>query len=243
MLSPKALSRAARLALLGFLLGACHGYDKDDDPPKAPYYDVWEFEPNSTHCCPNDLGWLAVGDNFVIGGTIRDDNADPFDGFLLRAQGPCTVRFVLEPLDGFSDLDLCVWDPVLGDFAFCFESPDAYEQGVFNIPYSGAPFHLVVASYAGDSEYRLQVECDPIQWGLSSGFPASAEAGEDAKPGHFDAYRPAPASDPFESPAAVPAWILELDLESGSYALHDALLVRAVERREEVRAAAVEDAP
>ncbi len=242
MLSPKALSRAARYALLGLLLGACHGYDKDDDHSKTPYYDVWEFEPNSTHCCPHDLGWITVGDDFVIGGDIRDDSYDPFDGFLLRTQGPCTVRFVLEPLDGFSDLDLCVWDPLLGDFAFCFESPDPYEQGVFNIPYSGAPFHLVVASYAGDSEYRLRVECDPINWGLVEGSSGAADAANAAKPGHFDAYRPAAVEAPAPSPV-LPAWILEIDLESGDYAVRDAVWVNAVIGREELRSDDVQGAP
>lgn len=196
------------LPIAAAALCACHGESRHVHPPVAPF-DVWEQEPNDAHCCANDLGWIGVGDEFVIGGSIRDDNLDPFDGFQLRALGPCSVRFALEPLNGVSDLDLCVWDPLLANFAFCFESSAAVEQGVFNVPNSGAAFHLVVASYIGDSEYRLWVRCEPIGLGLNAGEAPPAESSS-PKAGQFDAYRPL-EEEPARRAALGPAWMLEYD--------------------------------
>lgn len=211
---PHAHSRlASLLPVFVAALCACHRSSKYGHEP-VPYYDVWEQEPNDANCCANDLGWIAIGDEFVIGGAIRDDGFDPFDGFHLRSLAPCAVRFALEPLDGVSDLDLCVWDPWLGDFAFCFESGAAIEQGVFNVPSGGASFHLVVASYIGRSEYRLRVRCEPIGLGLNAGEAPAAEA-DSPKHGRFDAYRPSEEA----SAAPVdwrPLWLVEYDAASDS---------------------------
>lgn len=200
---------AFRIAPLALALSACHVERKDGSHVAFPY-DVWEQEPNDSHCCPDNMGWVSVGDSFVIGGSIRDDGLDPFDGFLLRNTGPCSIRFALEPLDGVSDLDLCVWDPLVGDFAFCFETSNAVEQGVFNVPNGGDAFHLVVASYIGRSDYRLHVRCEPIGLGLVAG-DAPAATGEHPKAAHFAPYAGAPAQ--VESPRlrAGPVWVLDHD--------------------------------
>lgn len=218
----RAASRHLAAALALGALAACHAHwDDDDHHHPAPYYDFWELEPNDSHCCPDDLGWVAVGDAFVIGGSIRDDGFDPFDGFELTSVGPCSIRFQLEPLDGVSDLDLCVWDPVLGDFAFCFESSDWIEQGSFNVPFSGSSFHLVVASYAGDSEYRLSVQCVPIGLGLTD-QGGGEELGErraelSSKAQRFGEYGPAEAAEEVEELEVESAVIVDLDLATGEH--------------------------
>jgi hypothetical protein len=192
-------------------VSACHVDSKLSPAPAHPY-DVWESEPNDAHCCAHDLGWLSVGDQFVLGGTIRDDGLDPFDGFRLRSSGPCSVRFVLQPLDGVSDLDLCVWDPLLNDFAFCFESGAQLEQGVFNVHSSGAAFHLVVASYIGRSEYRLWISCEPIGLGLNAGEAPPARA-PSPKANRFNGYGAASENVALESSLG-PLWVVEYDADS-----------------------------
>lgn len=200
---------AVQIAPLVLAASACHVESRGGAPVAFPY-DVWEQEPNDTNCCPNNMGWVSVGDAFVIGGAIRDDALDPFDGFLLRNTGPCSIRFTLEPLDGVSDLDLCVWDPLVGDFAFCFESGDSIEQGVFNVPNGGDAFHLVVASYFGRSEYRLHVCCEPIGLGLTAGDAPAAVQGS-ATAGHFAPYAGSPAPASLPPPRVGPLWVLDHD--------------------------------
>ncbi len=207
---PALASRHLPLVAL-VLLATCACSEEPKKPP-APLvpFDVWERERNDDHWSANNLGWLAVGDDFVIGGSIRDDAFDPYDGFELRAMTPCAVRFALEPLDGVSDLDLCVWDPWIGDFAFCFQSAAAVELGVFNIHSGGAQFHLVVASYVGRSEYRLRVRCEPLGLGLSAGAAPAAETSS-VKQAQFEGYRPSvePRAD---AANWRPLWLVEYDL-------------------------------
>lgn len=206
---------AALAPLFAVVLGACEVHvDHPHAHPVTPDYDVWESEPNDSHCCPDDMGSVSVGDAFVIGGTIRDDAYDPYDGFELANVQPCAIRFYLEPLDGVSDLDLCVWDPAIGDFAFCFDSANAYEEGVFEVSSSWNSFHLVVASYSGDCEYRLYVECEPIGLGLT----AAAEVRGPHKALEFDGY--GPANDAVEEPGArllARGVMLEIDPVSGEF--------------------------
>jgi hypothetical protein len=157
--APKKLLALLPLALPGAL--ACDNDHHHEDPPPAPYFDVWEQEPNDASCCPDYLGTLYVGDALVIGGFIRDDGFDPFDGFGFRSGEPMDIEFYLEPVDGWADLDLGVWDPTVGDFVLIWDSPNSVESGVFTIPSALEDFQLVVMSYEGDAEYRLFVWADP----------------------------------------------------------------------------------
>lgn len=214
---------AVRVLPLLLIVNACH-VERVDGGPVALPFDVWEQEPNDSHCCANDVGWVSVGDSFVIGGSIRDDGLDPFDGFRLRNVGPCSIRFALEPLDGVSDLDLCVWDPLLGSFSFCFESANPVEHGVFNVPFGGEDFHLVVASYVGHSEYRLHVRCEPIGFGLVAG-DAPGAAGNRLKAGHFAPYGAAPSAAPAPRRSAGPLWVLDYDADFEHIELHEGLWI------------------
>ena len=150
--------------------GDCGTPDNDDPPPPVAYYDIWELEPNDDGCCPDSLGTTYIGDTFVIGGMIRDDLYDPYDGFGLSAGEPQDVEFFLEPVAGGADLDLGVWDPVLGEFVLLWDSPYATESGRFTLPAAFTEYQLVVMSYSGDAEYRLSVWIEPpIYFQLASG--------------------------------------------------------------------------
>lgn len=205
-------------ALFAVSLAAC-GEIEHRKPPPWPPFDVWEAESNDSECCPNWLGWVSVGNAFVIGGNIRDDVQDLYDGFRLRNTWPCRIRFWLEPLDGVSDLDLCVWDPIQGQYAFCFETSDPVEYGEFNVPFGDYTFDLVVNSYSGDSEYRLYVNCDPIIFGVN----ATAAPATDAKVAREHTYgEPREAREVEPEEQALPAWIIEVDARSGDFKVHEA---------------------
>jgi len=196
----------------------------------TPAFDVWEREPNDSECCPHALGWVWVGDAFVIGGNIRDDVNDLYDGFRLQNSWPCRIRFWLEPLDGVSDLDLCVWDPIQGQYAYCFETSDPIEYGEFNVPFGDYAFDLVVNSYSGDAEYRLYVNCDPIVFGLNATAAAPASAAKVVREHTYGESREALEARR-EEPVR-PAWILEVDRSSGDFDVHPAAWrpVRAARR-------------
>lgn len=205
-------------ALFAASLAAC-GEIEHRKPPASPPFDVWEAESNDSECCPNWLGWVSVGNAFVIGGHIRDDVQDLYDGFRLQNTWPCRIRFWLEPLDGVSDLDLCVWDPIQGQYAFCFETSDPVEYGEFNVPFGDYTFDLVVNSYSGDSEYRLYVNCDPIIFGVN----ATAAPATDAKVGREHTYgEPREALEVESQDHALPAWVIEVDPRSGDFKVHEA---------------------
>jgi hypothetical protein len=167
MLLPRLATAPLLLAPLALLLpgctdcGGCGTPDAPPPPPSAPYYDLWELEPNDDGCCPDYLGTTYAGESFVIGGHIRDDFYDPFDGFGLTSGEPHDVEFFLEPVAGSADLDLGVWDPYLGQFVLVWESPYATESGRFTVSGMYEDFQLVVMSYSGDAEYRLSVWIDP----------------------------------------------------------------------------------
>lgn len=141
--------------------GGCGTPDAPPPPPPAPYYDFWELEPNDSGCCPDYLGTTYAGESFVIGGYIRDDVYDPFDGFGLTSGEPHDVEFFLEPVAGSADLDFGVWDPYLGQFVLLWESPYATESGRFTVSGTFEDYQLVVMSYSGDAEYRLSVWIAP----------------------------------------------------------------------------------
>jgi hypothetical protein len=114
----------AALALAASSLAGCywegHPHEQVDPPPS---FDLWEQEPNDSHCCPDFVGTLFVDDQVVIAGTVHDDMFDPFDGFEFQNGEPLEVHFVLEPVGTWADLDLCVWDPSIGDFRLLLREP------------------------------------------------------------------------------------------------------------------------
>jgi hypothetical protein len=227
------------VSLAALALSSCDVHvARQHPPPPPPYYDLWEIEPNDAACCPDGIGDLYVGDAFVIGGTIRDDSGDPYDGFALQNREPLDLEFILEPIDSAADLDLCVWDPRIDDYAFCFDSPASVESGRFSIPASLTDFQLVVVSYSGDAEYRLHVFAHPITFGALASATEHAEKDGRAVP--LDGYFGGAAEVPFEEPehhAVASGAVYEVDDESGQlfesplWVREDGLIVIDARRR------------
>ncbi|MCZ6598130.1 MAG: hypothetical protein O7B99_10860 [Planctomycetota bacterium] len=195
-----------------------------------------ESEPNDSACCPNYFGFLGPGDFLTIDGFITDSGADPFDGFAFTSAVPISVEFRLF-IDGpFADLDVCLYDPYLGTFVDCFESPFNPEEGTVHVLGSGLDFHLVVNSFIGDSSYTLEVEAFPLFLAEDDGpqpfmagtaDTAGAVRGDpekDAatgKPSRIEAFAPYAAgaesasADDEEPEIIAVGGMIEVDLETG----------------------------
>ncbi len=146
-------------ALLALSLAACvkHASSK----PPIPVYA--ESERNDFDFQANDFGFLSPGDRFFIDGFIAADGSDPFDGFLFTSARPIHVEFTLFIDDPFADLDVCVYDPLLGYDVACFESLDNPEFGAIDVFGGGFDFHLVVNSFQGASSYGLEIAVYSLQ--------------------------------------------------------------------------------
>lgn len=234
MKSVPAVPAAPSLLACLLLAGLCTGctvwlYDDDDDDdrpsPPPPYYDVWEDEPNDSHCCPDEIGTLFAGGQIVIGGRIQDDPDDPFDGFGFESGEPIEVNFLLEPVDHLADLDLCVWDPALGAFAFCFDSPSSVEVGHFLVSSSFDPFHLVVSSFDGDAEYRLTVWAEPPGFAALAASAAEPEEPKGTRPVPLELYGPRAVADATLEPAVLDRGrIFEIDPDTGEIRTREVLV-------------------
>lgn len=241
---PYKLSRFARHAApaLALALGSCT-YEAHDSytppPPPPPSYDVWEAEPNDAACCPNGIGQMWVGDCVVIGGYITQYGPDFFDGFAFQTMQPCDIEFALVPAYPSADLDLCVYDPVIEDFAFCFETGNPVECGRFSVPSAFTDFQLVVSSYAYASEYRLEVHCVPISLGVMAQSSAQPERSGRAVPlARYFGDAAAEAEPEPETRVVAQGELLEIDMDTGAVVERP---VRVVENRPAERVQAVSE--
>lgn len=175
---PRSLSRALAPASLALLpacgVGFVHGSLEVFDGGTPTYY---ETEPNDSAFGPDYLTTMAPGDALEVCGSVDDGCCDPYDGFAIDTTDAVELHVELTALDGWSDLDVCVYDPWSDVFLACFESSGSYESGTVAI---GAPaeLHLVVRAWSGASDYVLRVEAYPLPgWYAASTAPADPSNG------------------------------------------------------------------
>jgi hypothetical protein len=211
------IRRAAASLAVALAAGCTVHVDDGPPPPNVPYFDVWEQEPNDGQCCPDPISQLWVGDQWIIGGTITELGPDFFDGFAFQNVAPCDIEFELQPLYP-ADLDLCVFDPQLGEFAFCFESSGTFETGRFSVPDAYTDFHLVVSSYINATEYRLLVRSLPISFAAVA--PSSQHAAEKSNRAvplerYIEACEPDPEDAEAEPVVVARGELIEIDPATG----------------------------
>ena len=161
----------------------------------------FESEPNDSAAGPDYLTTIAPGERLEVCGHVDDGCCDPYDGFALETTDAVDLRLELTAHDGWSDLDLCVFDPVSDVFLACFESAGSFESGTVAIALP-AEVHLVVRAWSGSSDYTLRVEADAL-------------------PGWFQAQQAGPADgDGWEGyrPAAEPLVLLDVRGEAAQRA-------------------------
>ena len=133
----------------------------DDDPPPPPPGPLMEIEPNDDALDADYIGEIWAGDYLAIQGHITECCPDPFDGFAFYATEPVEVIVTLTELDQDTDLDFALYDPYLDEIIAAWETDAHPETGSFY--YDGVgEFHLVVASYFGDSSYVLELDVLPL---------------------------------------------------------------------------------
>lgn len=212
LLAVRTLSLAALPLLPGCFLHVVH---HDDDPVYA------EVEPNDSAVTAPFYGGLRPGDGFSIEGHVQEQGFDLYDGAAVRADAPIELVFDLVSHAAFSDLDVCVYDPELGQFVVCADGPSDPEHGSVIVLEAGKVLHLVVTSAAGDAPYTLSVHARTAVFPLTAAARAG-DAGDPAK----DAKRAGYAR--VDAPARPIERVLEArvyDLDTGR-----AMDVRAVRR-------------
>jgi hypothetical protein len=165
------MRRAQVLATFVLLVSfVSQGCDDDDDCDDCQNFPVFiETERNDDPATANDFGLLVPGDHFFIDGTIRDDGLDEFDGFRFTSGDMIHVDFQLFIDDPASDLDVCLYDPLLDVTVDCFATPNNPEQGGVDVVSAGFDFHLVVESFLGLSGYSLEIIVQPLFAATASG--------------------------------------------------------------------------
>ena len=119
-----------------------------------------EAEPNDTVDQPHDLGALAAGDVRTIVGQTSMNPVDD-DAFAFEADEMLDIDLTLSFEDtGANDFDILVYDPLVQDFPFAFNSTSVPEVGSFT--WQG-PFQLLVIAFAGEGGYTLQVNATAAQ--------------------------------------------------------------------------------
>lgn len=171
-------------AAFGFLLQGCT-MTVSSGPDTEPV--IGEVEPNDGACCAQFVAVLAPYTSVELAGYVTADGPDQFDGFAFVADQPCEVQIALVAEDPFADLDVCVFDPQLGDFTYCLQTVLNPEVGSFPIFFAQQEFHLVVTSAFSASAYRLQVAVRPLS-ATAAYAPGAGRSADPARAAHLDGY-------------------------------------------------------
>jgi len=200
-------------------------HDRGAPPPKV----YAEIEPNDTAYLAPSYGGLAPGQAFTIVGNITSSGPDFYDGFSVRADAPCTIDFELVSHSAFTDLDLCVYDPELGEFVVCAEGPYDPEKGQVTILEVGKVVQFVVTSSAGATGYSLGL-CASA-YGYSFAALQADESQDPVKAARRAGYLTrAEPEDGARRPVPLPAEVLEFDLATGAVLRRPALIERRAVR-------------
>ena len=145
---------------------------------RHPSYD--EIEPNDSALEAPLYAGLRPGDGFTLHGHVQAFGFDLYDGAAVRVDAPLELVFDLDSHAHASDLDVCVYDPDLGQFVVCADGPSDPEHGSVIVLEAGKVLHLVVTSAAGDAPYSLRVHAREALQPLATA-PSALLANDPAK--------------------------------------------------------------
>lgn len=156
-------TRSLALALASFGLVACHDDDHHHHDSGGGGIPVFlEAERNDDPLTANHFGVLQPGQQFFIDGNVRDDLADPFDGFAFTAGQALHVDFQLFIDNAAADLDVSLYDPQIDQTVASWTTIDNPEVGGVDVFAGGLDFHLVIESFVGDATYSLALTVLPL---------------------------------------------------------------------------------
>ena len=187
---------------------------------------VDEREPNNESDNANYLGLLRPGDRLQVNGCVCDPFFDTFDGFAFESLEAIDVEVELVWDSPFADFDICIYEPAIDEFVYCFDSPyNHVESGRFEVNFD-SDFHIVVDALVGQGSYTLYVnaysrgsylkDAPSVDSGTADSNAASlTPVAERAKA--FEGYRSGTSAIPTERPLprSVTGWILTIDPDSG----------------------------
>ncbi len=202
------------LSLASLALGAsCHSGHDDSNQPNviggggsSPYLEV---EINDDAWNANWVGEIRAGDFLPIEGFITECCPDAYDGFSFFTYEAVRLRMTLFESQPGADLDFAIYIPEIDAVVAAYETDNHPEFGVFDFVGPGE-FHIVVRSFSGDSNYRLEVDVRPLPFALTNdpGTP-------DASPSPFSLEAFADYAKSWSEPSLRVAPLLpELELEA-----------------------------
>lgn len=224
---PRLLLRVPPLVLLATLTGCVYETHHGGHHGQGGIPVYGETEPNDFASEAEPFGLLRPGDGFAIAGHVRDDEFDPADGFAFTAAQPLHVEFRLVAENPYADLAVALYDPFLDETVAVFQTGNNPELGSVDVFAGDVDFHLVVASLAGFSDYRLELQVFSLglaareapEEGGARLRPAGASLATEAvaSPPGLEGYpgREEPAPDAPESAAAV-GFLIEVDAAEGT---------------------------
>lgn len=176
--------RLLALSLASFGLVACHHGHHGGGSGNGGIPVFREQERNDDPLTANHFGVLRPGQRLFIDGNVRDDLADPFDGFAFTAGQALHVDFELFIDNAAADLDVSLYDPQIDQTVASWTSTDNPEVGGVDVFAGGLDFHLVIESFVGDATYSLALTVLPLFAREIQDEEAPALAGVDARGEH-----------------------------------------------------------
>lgn len=173
--------RLLALSLASFGLVACHHGHHGGGSGNGGIPVFREQERNDDPLTANHFGVLRPGQRLFIDGNVRDDLADPFDGFAFTAGQALHVDFELFIDNAAADLDVSLYDPQIDQTVASWTSTDNPEVGGVDVFAGGLDFHLVIESFVGDATYSLALTVLPLFAREIQDEEAPALAGVDAR--------------------------------------------------------------
>ena len=141
-----------------------------------PVFD--ELEPNDSPYEPDYLGGVDILSHFIVEGHVEAIGWDLVDHFELVADEPVGIEFYLHGDHPAADLDLCLWDPDIGQVVACYDGPWNPEEGFFTIDYPGKRVVLIVEAWAVDTTYSLELRATPNPYYGQGGPGAQAPSAD-----------------------------------------------------------------
>jgi hypothetical protein len=133
-----------------------------------------EHEPNDSPWEPDILGLVDTHSNFIVEGYVEAVGWDTVDTFEIEASEPVAISFELYGDSLFADLDLCLFDPDIGQVVACYDGSWNPEEGYFTLDWPGKRVVLMVEAYLVDSSYSLEILASPLPYNSDSGDPSSS---------------------------------------------------------------------
>ncbi len=194
--------------------------------PGYPPPPLYEIEPNDNALFADYIGEILPGDFIEIEGHITEYYPDPFDGFAFYALGPVRLVITLNEANPGADLDFSIYDPMVDRVIAAWETGSSPEVGVFDWVGPGE-FHIVVASYYGDSDYLLQVDVQPLPFGLAATNEGPLEVNRTPSPSAIERFGAYHARESAKAPARKPSQVLLLSEQDGELLLLPAGALRS----------------